>query len=332
MTAPESTPDYVVVGAGAIGGTVGARLVSDGQSVLFCDVAVDHVRAINSDGLRIEGPVEQLRVQAPAVIPADLPTDLHRVLLSVKAQDTAAALRDLTSRLAPDGFVVSLQNGLNESVIAHTVGETRTVGGFVNFGADYIEPGRIFFGGHGAFFIGELDGRPSDRVANLVRDIRYAHATDNIFGYLWSKLAYAAILAATAVSDLSMAAALDEPRHRPLFVALAGEVLAQAKARPESFDGFDPEDLDGSITRLADFNRSSGKTHSGIHRDLAVRRRPTEVDALFAGIEGPLLARTLELIHEIEAGRRRCEQANLDALAEFAQVLSTQTPSRAGAG
>ena len=52
---------YVVVGAGAIGGTVGARLARDGHDVLLCDADAEHVAAINRDGLAIEGPVEQLR-------------------------------------------------------------------------------------------------------------------------------------------------------------------------------------------------------------------------------------------------------------------------------
>jgi 2-dehydropantoate 2-reductase len=312
--------EYVVVGAGAIGGTVGARLVRDGHAVLFCDASAEHVAAMEAGGLQIKGPVEEFVVPAPAVVPSELPQRLGRVLLAVKAQHTEVALAEIAPQLAPDGFVVSLQNGLNEPMIAAAVGSERTIGAFVNFGADYLAPGRIFFGGHGAFFIGELDGRPSERVESLVADIAHAQATTNIFGYLWSKLAYGAILSATAVSDLTMAAALEEPQYRRLFVGLAAEVLGQAEAPPEPFDGFDPADLHGSITRLADFNRLSGKTHSGIYRDLAVRRRPSEVEALLGSLDGRLLQRTRELIRDIEAGRRRCERNNLDLLARAAAV------------
>ena len=125
----------------------------------------------------------------------------------------------IAPRLAADGFVVSLQNGINEPVIAEAVGAERTVGAFVNFGADYVGPGRIFLGGKGAFYIGEVDGRRSQRVDRLVGDIQDAQATDAILGYLWSKQAYGAMLFATAVSDLPIADALAEPRYRPLFVA-----------------------------------------------------------------------------------------------------------------
>ena len=161
--------EYVVVGAGAIGGTVGARLARDGHDVLFCDADLEHVAAINESGLTLEGPVEQLQVPARAVPPEELPDGLDRVLLAVKAHHTATAMASVGPRLADDGFVVSLQNGLNEPVIAEEVGERRVVGAFVNFGADYLGPGRIFLRGRGTFRIGELDGRPSDRVDALVR-------------------------------------------------------------------------------------------------------------------------------------------------------------------
>ncbi|MDX6629165.1 MAG: 2-dehydropantoate 2-reductase, partial [Gaiellales bacterium] len=186
------TADYVVVGAGAIGGTVGARLARDGHSVLFCDADSEHVAAINERGLAVEGPLEQFTVQAAAVLPDDLPSGLGAVLLAVKHQHTAAAAAQIAPRLAAGGFVVSLQNGMNEPIIAEAVGEERTVGAFVNFGADYLEPGRIHYAGRGAFYIGEVDGRPSERVERLVREIGDARATDNIFGYLWSKEAYGA--------------------------------------------------------------------------------------------------------------------------------------------
>jgi 2-dehydropantoate 2-reductase len=317
--------DYVVVGAGAIGGTIGARLARDGQSVLFCDAAADHVAAINERGLTIEGPVETFTAQAPAVTPDALPDVLSTVLLAVKSQHTEDALATIAPRLAPDGFIVSLQNGINEPQIAARVGNERTVGAFVNFGADYLEPGRIFVGGRGALYVGELDGRRSDRLERLVRDLPEAQATSNILGFLWAKEAYGAMLFATAVSDLSIADALAEPRYRGVFVQLAREVLAAAPVAVEPFDGFDADDLEGSVDRLVEFNRRSAKTHSGIYRDLMVRKRPTE-KSILAGIDGPLLTRTLELITEIEAGRRTCEAANLDLLAAY-QRLQERGPA-----
>ncbi len=315
----EHEDTYIVVGAGAIGGTVGARMIQRGHSVLFCDADVAHVEAINRNGLQIEGPIEQFVVEARAVTPDGLPARLDQVLLAVKTQHTAAALEAIVPRLSPDGFVVSLQNGVNEPEIASIIGEERTVGAFVNFGADYLEPGRIFLGGRGALYVGELDGRASARVEGLLAALPDARETRNILGFLWAKEAYGAMLFATAVSDLSIVDALSEPRYRIVYTQLAREVLAAAPVPVEAFDGFDADDLDGSIERLVEFNKRSAKTHSGIYRDLMVRRRPTE-KAILADIDGPLLQRTLELIDEIEAGRRTCEVANLELLAAYARL------------
>jgi len=83
---------YVVVGGGAIGGTVAAGLVRDGHDVLLCDADAEHVAAINRDGLTIEGPVEEYTVQVPAVAPDELPAELDHVLLAVKAHHTRNAM------------------------------------------------------------------------------------------------------------------------------------------------------------------------------------------------------------------------------------------------
>ncbi len=318
-----------VIGSGAIGGTVGAHLVRSGHDVLFCDVDADHVRAINADGLRITGPVESFTVTARAVLPEDLPAQIDCAVIAVKSHHTAAAARLLRGRLSPDGFVLSLQNGLTSDTIAAEVGADRVVVAFVNFGADYIEPGVVLQGNVATFRVGEPGGPISDRVRELVAALPWAEATDNIAGYLWSKEAYGAMLFATAVSDLSIADALAEPRYRPLMLGLAREVLAQAPVTPESFDGFDPADLEGSIDRLVTFNRASAKTHSGIYRDLMVRRRKTEVDDLLDGLAGPLTTYVGELIKAIERGERTCEVANLDLLASYERLERLGRPLNA---
>jgi 2-dehydropantoate 2-reductase len=177
---------YAVVGAGAIGGTVGARLARGGHEVLLCDTDAEHVAAINRDGLSIEGPVEQFRVWLPAVTPEGLPPRLGVVLLAVKAHHTAEAMEEIEPRLAADGFVVSLQNGLNEGLIAEAVGADRVVGAFVNFGADVVAPGRNLVGNRATFRIGELDGHVSAREEALADEIDDAEATAYVLGSLWS--------------------------------------------------------------------------------------------------------------------------------------------------
>ena len=315
-----------IIGAGAIGGTIGAHLIRDGHDILLCDADPAHVAAINERGLTITGPVENFTVTARAVLPADLPASLPRAAVAVKSHHTAAAAELLAGRLDPDGYVVSFQNGLTAGTLAAAVGPGRLIVSFVNFGADWLEPGVIMQGNVGTFRVGEPGGGISERVLELAQALPYAQATGNIMGFLWGKEAYGAMLYAGAVSDLSIADSLEDPRWRPLMLATAREVLAQAPVPPESFDGFDPADLDGSLARLVRFNRESAKSHSGIYRDLMVRKRKTEVDDLLRDLAGPLTTYAGELIRAIERGERTCEVANLELLAAYEAALRLGGP------
>jgi 2-dehydropantoate 2-reductase len=334
----------LIWGAGAIGGTLGAHLARSGHDVTMVDTVVEHVEAIDRDGLRITGPIDEFTARMPAFTPATLTGTWETIVLATKAHHTGGAVRALAPHLTAGGCVVSAQNGLNELAIAEAVGAERTMGAFVNFGADYLEPGVIHYGGRGAVVVGEIDGRSTPRVT-AVRDAwsdfdLAAIVTPNIWGYLWGKEAYGAMLFATALTNESIADALARREHRPLYIALAREILAVARARdvrPESFDGFDPSaylstaptgSAERSLDALVAHNRRSAKSHSGIWRDLAVRKRPTEVDAQLgivvtlgaeAGVSTPLTARLVELIHEIERGTRAL---SLDALATLAATVS----------
>jgi 2-dehydropantoate 2-reductase len=344
MTAGEDSGAILIWGAGAVGGTIGAYLARAGHPVVLVDVVAEHVAAIHERGLAIEGPIEEFTQRAPAFTPDQLHGRYRRAVLCVKAQHTAEAAAALRPFLAADGYVVSAQNGLNERVIADVVGRERTIGAFVNFGADYLAPGRILYGGHGAVVLGELDGQLTPRLAALHRTLRDfepgAITTDNIWGYLWGKLGYGALLFATALTNDSIADALAMPQYQALYRALGVEILrvaAAEKVRPEGFNGFhpaafeagaDPSATQRSIDEMVAHNRKSAKSHSGIWRDLAVRKRKTEVDAQIAiiaqiaathGLTTPLVDRLVGLVHEIEDGKRPMDRSNLDTLAEAAR-------------
>ena len=307
---------YVVLGCGAVGGTVAAGLVRDGHDVLACDADPAVVEAIGARGLRITGPVENFTVALPAVTPGDLPDRLAcPVLVAVKAHHTAAVAELLAGRMHGSGFAVSLQNGLTTPILAAAVGPERVVEAVVNFGADTTEPGVVLRGNRATFMVGEIDGRLSARARALAADIAGAVATGDILGYAWAKLAYGAVLAATAVSDLPIAEVLTEPAYRPLLTELARQVVAQAPVAPMPLDGFDARDLPGSLDRLAAFNRASAKTHTGIYRDLAIRHRPTEVPAILGDLTGSLPPLVVDLVRAIERGQRSCSRGNLDLLA-----------------
>ena len=329
----------LIWGAGAIGGAIGAFLSRAGEDVLFVDRVAEHVAAINDGGIRITGPIAEFTAPARAATPDTLDGVYDTILLCVKGQDTAGAVEMLKPFLAEDGCVVSVQNGLNELVIADMIGAERTMGAFINFGADYHGPGEIFYGGRSAVVIGEIDGRITPRAealhAKLLRFEENAVLTDNIWGYLWSKMGYVSLLFSTALVDAQIDEVIDSRPHRALHEALAREVIRVAEAKgikPEPFDPFDPSgfatDADGAAAQTAldavvEYRERSQKKYSGMWRDIAVRKRKTELDTLLVpfvrearalGIPTPLNDRLIELVRDVEEGRRPQSWETLDAL------------------
>ncbi|HSV78996.1 MAG TPA: 2-dehydropantoate 2-reductase [Ramlibacter sp.] len=333
----------LVWGGGAIGGCVAAFLARAGVPVKMVDIVAEHVQASRTSGLRIEGPVAQFSQRLDAATPAELSGQYDCILLSVKAQHTDDAVAQLLPHLSDTGVLVSLQNGLSERLIARRIGEQRTIAGFVNFAADYLEPGRIGFGNRGALKLGEMRPGLTPRVESLAELLR-AFDTDtvavpDVWRFKWGKLAYGSLLFATALANETMSESLADPQHRSLFVALAREVIGVATlagVQPVGFDGFEPSafragasdaEAAESLARMADHYRHSTKQRSGVWRDLAVRKRKTEIDSQIAeivrvaqaqGAGAPITEILIRLVHEIEDGSRAIDRSNL---LEFAAAV-----------
>lgn len=333
-----------IVGAGAIGGTLGAYLARAGTPITLVDRERSHVDAMNARGLTITG-AEDFTVPVRAVTPEEINGPLDTVILAVKGQHTAGAVHSIERHLTPTSAIVSFQNGLCETIIAGIVGAERTVGCFVNFSADYLEPGMIMYAGHGTVVLGELDGRITPRVIELQHDLSpwgEIELTDNIWGYLWGKAAYGSILCATALADETMADVVD--RYRPLMLELATEVYEVADQEGitvEAFDNLepalyyprdkrDPTAIHGTLDALTAWQRSGLKTKSGVWRDLAVRHRETEIvgeEGMVEigerhGLSMPLTRMLIALIHDLETGRREMSWENLEELDTLRRQLS----------
>ena len=192
------------------------------------------------------------------------------------------------------------------------------------------------FGSRGAVVLGELDGAMTDRLAALHKVMLdfepNAITTPEIWGYLWGKLGYGAMLFAQALGMKGIADCLARPELLPLWRALAAEANAVTLAEgvtPRGFNGYDPAafmpgaslaEARAAVQAMVDFNRPSAKTHSGVWRDLAIRKRQTEVDVQIApiasigashGIACPTIDRLVAMIHEVDAGTRVLDDDNL---------------------
>jgi 2-dehydropantoate 2-reductase len=329
--------DLTIVGAGAIGGLIGAHLWRAGHAVRLVERDAAHLAAIRAGGLEVAGHAAFV-ARVPAFEPEAVTGPIDTLVLAVKTLHTEEALAPLVRHLAPDGWVVSMQNGLEEERIAALVGRARTAAAFLSFGGHYDRPGRVVYSGPGTLRVGELDGRLTPRVAELARvlsDFHPATATANIIGCRWAKLLLGTVYFATAMVDADVVEILDDAGARRTLSALVAEGLAVADAlgiAVEDVDGFDPKSLRGgeseSPAARATWDahraywRRSTAGRTGIWRDLAIRKRRTEagpiLGALIAAAERagrpvPRARAMLARYTELERGAPR-EWANLERL------------------
>ena len=322
-------------GAGAMGGTVGAWLAKAGHDVLLVDTDLAHVQAIRTKGLRVIGMRGEHHFDMDIATPDEVRGPLGSVILAVKCHHTAAALEMIGPLLADDGYVLSLQNGLNEEVIARELGAARTVGCFVNFSADVEEPGVIDFGGEHPLYIGELDGHNGPRaqqIGEMLGAFGETVITPNIWGYLWSKLCFISLLFATTLVDAPIYDVVRHPGAEEIIyrlVAEAASVPLGLGVQLEELHGFQPleyltDPVSQTLDKVAKFYEGQTKVQSGSWRDIAVHHRRTQVDCLVGalvakgdglGLALPLNRRLVAMIHDLEIGARPMQWANFEDLA-----------------
>jgi 2-dehydropantoate 2-reductase len=234
-----------VFGAGAVGGTIGGLLALAGRDVTLIGQWREHIAAVRRDGLRLV-EATGTRVAQPKILHHDelaaLAQPFDVVLLCVKSYDTEWAVKAVAPHLAQDGFIASLQNGINEPRIAAIVGIERTVGvGISTIGANATEPGEVVRtsakGGarHTVFRAGEIDGRITPRIealVDLLNMVDSAKATDNLMGERWSKLVINSITHGLAVTTgLNSRALMASQALRPLTIRLAAEGVRAGRAQ-----------------------------------------------------------------------------------------------------
>ena len=194
-----------IIGAGAVGGYCGAPMAQAGEDVTFIDPWPIHVEAMRKEGLRITHamdvpeftvPVRALHVTDVQKFVKEPPIDI--AFICVKSYDTAWATMLIRPYLSASGYVVSLQNCMNEETIAGIVGWGRTMGCIASrITAELQSPGHIHRGAgkggtrHTVFRAGEAHGRITPRAEEVCRLVAHADSaktTENLWGERWSKL------------------------------------------------------------------------------------------------------------------------------------------------
>lgn len=185
-------PKIAIVGAGAVGGSIAAILSEKGYDVTVMDKNQKHVEAITQSGLLIDGMIET-KTYKKIIIHTTLTGIYDIIFLAVKSTVTKNAVQEIKVNLAPDGVLVSLQNGINNDLIIPEVGETRFIAGVVGFGATNQGPGHISItSAERIFSIGTVhsaNSRLLPAAANILAEVGEVHISENIFAEQWGKLA-----------------------------------------------------------------------------------------------------------------------------------------------
>ena len=185
---------YLIMGAGTLGSVLGGLLQNSGQKVAFLGRA-EHFERLQTRGLRIDGIWGKSRVES---IVAAASGELYDViLLCVKSFDTLEACQQVKEMLAPNGLIVSMQNGLgNLEIIAREFGSERTIGARVIFGAQIKKPGYVTVSVYtDKVLLGAMDlnGRPP-QLPQVVEDLNQAGIpaalVENIWPHIWEKVLY----------------------------------------------------------------------------------------------------------------------------------------------
>jgi 2-dehydropantoate 2-reductase len=336
----------VFAGAGALGGYVGGHLARAGNDVTLVDPWPEHVEAMRRHGIQLSGttpaerhsvPVNALHVTDVQGLARQKPVDI--AFVAVKSYDTDWATTMIRPYLAPDGYVVSLQNCINEERIAALVGWGRTMGCIASLIAvELFAPGHVKrtvpMGGerHTVFRVGEPHGRVSKRaeeVAELLRAADSAKVTTNLWGERWSKLVINSmrngLCAATGLSG-NQRDAQEGPRR--VSIRLGGEAVRVGQAlgfQLERMLGMDSEVLalagEGHRDALAEITgvlaegakKRSDEQRPSMAQDIAKGRRTETgyINGFIArrgaeiGVPAPTHAKMHEAVERVERGEAK---------------------------
>jgi 2-dehydropantoate 2-reductase len=274
-----------ILGAGAMGSVVGGALAQAGNDVILIDIAKETVETINSGGLIVEdktGKRQTVKVRATDQPAAVGPVDL--IVVFVKCYQTESAVRSSAAMLGPRTVVLSLQNGWgNGPKIAELVGPDRLLIGVSYHSATTLAPGHVLHAGEGMTFIGEPDGRLSDRLTATADLFNGAGITvtptTSILKEIWSKLALnVATLPTSASIRLPAERLLQTSEMQQLMQGLLREVVAVAQAEKI------PLDFDERWQAISDLLSKLAPNAKGSMLQDVEKKRRTEVDVINGAI------------------------------------------------
>jgi len=332
----------LIVGIGALGGTIAARAVRAGLPVRLAARNTDSAEALRRSGLRVSGIGGELRTDAidvAGIEEYEKGGQFDLILLATKAQDALEVAPHVLGLLAPGGVILPIQNGGVAQVLADGLGEERILGGFSNLGATMVEPGVYEQKNAGHLVIGELAGGVSERIDRVAHTLGRAievKVSSNITGAIWSKLLInCSVTTLGALCSQTMRQYMETEAGKKVFRRTYEETLSVALAFGTRLErlAVDPippgwsnnsgagEDYDSWVKAVIDFY---GDLKPSMLQDFE-RGRKTEVDFIngyvvtlghASGVPVHMNATITDLVHQIERGVLQPTRDRMNDLAD----------------
>ena len=325
-----------IYGAGSLGTVLGAYLARNGTCIELVNHNKEHVKALNEGGAVIGGTV-QMTVPVKAILPEEMSGPYDVIFLMTKQLRNEETVTFLKPLLAPDGVIVTLQNGIPEPGIAQLVGPSRVIGCVVEWGATLESPGHATLTsdpGSLSFHMGRMEGITDaqfERVREILSGMCPVHTEENLLGVRWSKLLINATFSGLGTviggtfGDVAGNRAL-----QPWALSCMKECIDAGRAAGAVFAPVQGKDITrlfyckGPVKRF--FARLllpvAMKKHRAIVPSMLqdIRRgKPCEVDAINGvvcetgrrfGVPTPVNDRITALIHRLESGQLSPDPSN----------------------
>lgn len=245
----------LVVGAGAIGGYFGGRLLQAGRDVTFL-VRPRRASELKSAGLVIKSPNGDVTLKNPPTVQADALKDrFDVVLLSCKAFDLDDAINSFAPAIGPNSTIIPMLNGMKHlDTLDAKFGKERVLGGLCAIAATLNEKREVVqLQPMQSLNYGERDGKLSDRVKAIDEafksGITGAAASQNIMQDMWEKWVFLSSLAAsTSLMRASVGNILAAPGGRDFLLGMLDETSAIAAASGYPPGGLFFERVKGNLT------------------------------------------------------------------------------------
>ena len=327
-----------IYGAGSLGTVLGAYLEKGGLSADLISRNSAHIAALKKNGAHITGNAD-FCIPVSAFLPSEMACDYDVIILMTKSIGQKETVEFLSGKLKPDGIICTCQNGLPEAGIAGIIGEERTYGCIIGWGASYIAPGIAELTSGEETFTFTIGRFPSgsDESLYLLKSIfslmGQVDISDDFQGARWSKLLInASFSAVSAITGLTFGGVSSSFRARHIVQLIMKECVDTTHKKGISFAPMQGK----NIEILADYKSPAKKFFCYAIIPIAMRRhrklrssmlqdiekgKTTEIDAIdgallreaeSAGIPVPVTEKAIEIVHRIERGELKPAVSNLE--------------------